>query len=419
MRRTPSWYDFFSLVAHLSASASCIAYVGMTVNTKPTPLLVYTPKTLRQMIAQLRTRARIALDTESNSLYSYQGRVCLIQISAPDGNGAGMVDYLVDPLRLDDLAPLGELLADPSNEIVMHAADNDMLTLYRSYGFTFARVFDTQLAARILGWKQVGLAAILEKNFGIVSDKRMQRTDWGKRPLTPQQITYAVMDTHYLLPLRDLLVDELQQRGRWEEAQDAFAMLAAADQSTRQADERTFWSMRSTREVEREQHGVLEALWQWREETARSADRPPFKVVNDSVLVAMTQEQPQTLDALRSIQGLSDLQVRRYGNAMLRALDIGRTRPLPPLPNGDSRPDHMLEKPALNRFDALRRWRTETARARGVDPDIVLPNSTLLTIAQHNPSSLEELAAVPELGAWKTENYGPQILATLVKAGVR
>ncbi|MCB0050969.1 MAG: hypothetical protein KDE24_15660, partial [Caldilinea sp.] len=115
----------------------------MTVNTKPTPLLVYTPKTLRQMIAQLRTRARIALDTESNSLYSYQGRVCLIQISAPDGNGAGMVDYLVDPLRLDDLAPLGELLADPSNEIVMHAADNDMLTLYRSYGFTFARVFDT------------------------------------------------------------------------------------------------------------------------------------------------------------------------------------------------------------------------------------------------------------------------------------
>ena len=93
--------------------------------------------------------------------------------------------------------------------------------------------------------------------------------------------------------------------------------------------------------------------------------------------------------------------------------------PLPPLPNGDSRPDHMLEKPALNRFDALRRWRTETARTRGVDPDIVLPNSTLLTIAQHNPSSLEELAAVPELGAWKTENYGPQILATLVKAGVR
>ncbi len=389
----------------------------MTVNTKPTPILVYTPKALRQMIAQLRKRVRFALDTESNSLYSYQGRVCLIQISAPDGNGAGMVDYLVDPLRLDDLAPLGELLADSANEIVMHAADNDMLTLYRSYGFTFARIFDTQLAARILGWKQVGLAAILEKNFGLVSDKRMQRTDWGKRPLTPQQIAYAVMDTHYLLPLRDLLVEELQQRGRWEEAQDAFAMLAAADQSLRQTDERTFWGMRATRDVEREQHGVLEALWQWREETARAADRPPFKVVNDSVLIAMAQQQPQNLDGLRSIDGLSDLQVRRYGNALLNALDIGRVRPLPPLPNGDSRPDHMLEKPAVARFDALRRWRTETARARGVDPDIVLPNSTLLAIAQHNPATLEELSKVPDLGVWKTANYGPQILATLAKTG--
>ena len=133
---------------------------------------------------------------------------------------------------------------------------------FRSYGFTFARIFDTQLAARILGWKQVGLAAILEKNFGLVSDKRMQRTDWGKRPLTPQQIAYAVMDTHYLLPLRDQLVDELKASDRWEEAQDAFAMLAAADQSLRQTDERTFWGMRATRDVEREQHGVLEALWQ-------------------------------------------------------------------------------------------------------------------------------------------------------------
>ncbi len=418
MKRTPALHDFFSFVAHLSASANCIAYVGMTANTKPTPLLVYTPKALRQMIVQLRAQMRFALDTESNSLYSYQGRVCLIQISAPDSDSAGVVDYLIDPLRLDTLAPLGELLADPNNEIVMHAADNDMLTLYRSYGFSFARIFDTQLAARILGWKQVGLAAILENHFGIVSDKRMQRTDWGKRPLTPQQIAYAVMDTHYLLSLRDLLIDELQARGRWEEAQDAFTLLAAADQSMRQADTRTFWDMRATRDVEREQHGVLEALWQWREETARTTDRPPFKVVNDAVLVAMVQEQPQSLDALRSIQGLSDLQVQRYGNILLDTLDSGRSRPLPPFPNGDSRPEQMLEKAALARFDVLRRWRTETARERRVDPDIVLPNSTLLTIAQRAPGTLQELATLPDLGAWKTAHYGPQILAALAAVSV-
>ena len=128
-----------------------------------------------------------------------------------------MVDYLVDPLRLNDLSALGNLFATPDVEVVMHAAENDMLLLQRNFGFTFHRVFDTQLAARILGWKQVGLAAILEAQFGIVSDKRMQRTNWGKRPLTPEQITYAQMDTRYLL-LRELLIDELKQRKRWEEA---------------------------------------------------------------------------------------------------------------------------------------------------------------------------------------------------------
>jgi ribonuclease D len=148
----------------------------------------------------------VALDTESDSLYRYYPKICLIQLSvgARDDNSdpTGVVDYLVDPLRLDDLAALGEVLAAPGVEVIMHAAENDMLLLYRNFGFTFPKIFDTQLAARILGWKQVGLAAILEAQFGLVSDKRMQRTNWGKRPLTAEQIAYAQMDTHYLPILR-------------------------------------------------------------------------------------------------------------------------------------------------------------------------------------------------------------------------
>ncbi len=391
----------------------------MSVNSKPTHSLVYTPRALHQLVSYLRKQSRFALDTESDSLYSYYGKVCLIQISAYSDeqtrNTAEVVDYLVDPLRLDTLAPLGELCADPATEVVMHAADNDILVLYRSYGFAFGRVFDTQLAARILGWSQVGLAALLEKHFGIVSDKRMQRTDWGKRPLTPQQIAYAQMDTHYLLALRDLLQEELQQRGRWEEAQDAFAMLTATNPAARPAEERTFWQMKTVREAPRDGHGILESLWQWREEEARTADRPPFKVVNDSVLVDLTKLQPESRAALAEIPGLSELQVRRYGDDLLRAIQDGRTRPLPPLPNGDGRPEHQLDKPAQASYDALRRWRTETARTRGVDADIVLPNSTLLAIVQSHPAALSDLAHIAELSPWKLAHYGPQILDTLAQ----
>ncbi|MFN3331419.1 MAG: ribonuclease D, partial [Caldilinea sp.] len=274
-------------------------------------------------------------------------------------------------------------------------------------------IFDTQLAARILGWKQVGLAALLEEHFGIVSNKKMQRTDWGKRPLTPEQIAYAQMDTHYLLPLRDLLVEELKRQGRWEEAQDAFAALIAADPAARAPDERSFWQMRAIREVPREQLAVLEALWQWREQEASAVDRPPFKVVNDSVLVELAKRQPQSLKELDETPGLSSLQIKRYGDVLLHTVKDSQLRPTPTPPNGEGRPEQLLDKSAQLRYDALRRWRTETARTRGVDADIVLPNSTLFTIAQQNPTTLDELAAISELTPWKVMHYGSQILAVL------
>ena len=201
------------------------------------PILVYSPKLYAQMLNHLSQQHLVALDTESDSLYRYYPKICLIQLSVSSGGDqndpVAVVDYLVDPLRLSDLSALGQLLAVPGREVIMHAAENDMLLLYRNFGFTFDQVFDTQLAARILGWKQVGLAAILEAQFGIVSDKRMQRTNWGKRPLMPQQIAYAQMDTHYLPALRGRLIAELQERDRWEEAHEAFNHLSHIDYSTR------------------------------------------------------------------------------------------------------------------------------------------------------------------------------------------
>jgi ribonuclease D len=288
-----------------------------------------------------------------------------------------------------------------------------MLLLYRNFGFTFHRVFDTQLAARILGWKQVGLASILETQFGIVSDKRMQRTNWGKRPLTAEQIAYAQMDTHYLPLLRQRLIEELRERDRWEEAQSAFAQLSRIDYSTRPVEERTFWSMKSVRDVPADRLNVLEALWRWRENEARQQNRPPFKVVGDTALIELARQLPADRAAMRFIPDLSANQIERFGALLLRTIQEGQRHPQPRPPEYEARPEFALDKAALARFDALRKWRSEVARLRDVAPDIVLPNSTLLTIAQRNPANATELAAIAEIGEWKVQAYGEHILATL------
>ncbi|HRJ43541.1 MAG TPA: ribonuclease D, partial [Caldilineaceae bacterium] len=277
----------------------------------PAPRLVRSGNEFAEMIALLRDQPLIAVDTESDSLYRYHPRVCLIQISVCDSSTTARpnpadplptVDFLLDPLAFHRLQPLGELLADPAVEVLFHAAENDVRLLDRDFNFRCAAVYDTQLAARILGRNGVGLAAILQDEFGVISDKSMQRTDWGRRPLTAQQMTYAQLDTHYLPVLRQRQIAALQEAERWEEAQEGFAALAEL-RYEEPAQERTFWRMKQTREVDEQDLGLLEELWTWREVLAERLDRPPFKVLGDTVLGELTQQKPQSLAELQNIRG--------------------------------------------------------------------------------------------------------------------
>ena len=150
------------------------------------------------------------MNTESNSLHAYRERVCLIQFSTP------ATDYLLDPLALPDLSPLTPIFANPKIEKVFHAIEYDIICLKRDFGFEVANIFDTMQATRILGEKQVGLDAILAAKLGIVINKKYQKADWADRPLSPEMLNYARLDTHYLLPLRDILHAELAATGRWD-----------------------------------------------------------------------------------------------------------------------------------------------------------------------------------------------------------
>ena len=148
----------------------------------------------------------LAVDTESNSLFAYREQVCLIQFSTPEA------DYLVDPLTLSDLSPLGPIFADTRIQKVFHAAEYDLLCLKRDFGFNFNNLFDTMLAARILGRKEVGLGSILEEEFDLQVDKRHQRANWGQRPLPGYLLDYARQDTHFLIPVRDMLEGQLKEK---------------------------------------------------------------------------------------------------------------------------------------------------------------------------------------------------------------
>ena len=192
----------------------------MTPLGPPSPIkLITTPADLRALAGRLASQPRIALDTEAASFHRYVDRVYLVQLSS-EGETA-----LVDPLGVPDLEPLGRLLADPAIEIVIHDADYDLRILNRDYGFRARKLFDTRLAAQFTGEPAVGLASLLEKHFGVKVDKKLQRADWSRRPLTQAMIAYAADDTRYLPQLRDKLEGRLRELHRLAWAQEEFRHL--------------------------------------------------------------------------------------------------------------------------------------------------------------------------------------------------
>jgi len=357
------------------------------------------------MLRDLWQQPAVAVDTESDSLYAYHYKVCLIQLST------AQADYLVDPLALPDMSALGDLFADSAVQKVFHAAENDIIALKRGYDMSFANIFDTLWAARVLGWASRNLAAILEERFGVAVDKRMQRTDWGKRPLTPQQLSYARLDSHYLLALRDEQLAELTERGRTAEATEAFVRITHAAWEEKPFDPEGFWRLNGARKLPGRALAVLRELYLWRAEQASELDRPLFKVMGDGALLRLAELQPTDRGALQQVPGVGRSLVAWQGRSILAAIARGQEAPIPHPPK--RRVGRTHDAAAQDRFERLRAWRNGRAEARGVDPDVVLSNEELHAIAQRHPTTLDGLAEIETLGSWRRETYGPELLDVL------
>jgi ribonuclease D len=374
----------------------------MNTASLPKPILITRPDALRQMVNKLSSEPILAVDTESNSLYAYQERVCLIQFSTPQD------DFLVDPLALDDLSPLESLFADPHIEKIFHAAEYDLITLKRDYKFDFENLFDTMIAARILGWEEIGLGSILKAEFDVELNKRYQRANWGKRPIPPEMLAYARLDTHYLIPLRFRLKSELKSNGRWPLAEEDFARLRHVNGRDPQDQPEPCWRVRGAYDLNPQQAAVLLELCRYRTKVAKSINRPVFKVIGDRTLLAIAEMCPRSEGELKVITALSPKQCQRHAAGLLRAVE-GGLKAEPVYPPRNPRPNELY----LLRLETLRNWRKMTAKEMQVKSDVVLPRDVMNAIAAHDPANHDELAELMDQVPWRLDRFGDQILGTL------
>ncbi len=370
------------------------------------PVWVATSKQLERMIGEVSKEPVLAIDTESNSLFAYRERVCLVQISTPTK------DYLVDPLAIADLSPLAPAFSNPSQQKIFHAAEYDVICLKRDYGFSFSNLFDTMIAARILGEPQVGLGSLLENYFSISLNKRYQRADWGKRPLSPAMLDYARMDTHFLFILKEMLERKLIENGLMALAREDFNLVSEVTQPEIQPNGKSCWKVAGGARLSPRETAILQSLCEYRDQYAQRVDLPHFKVMSNDLLVEISRSVPETPEEIKAISGMNDKLFQRHAEGLIKAIKEGRTAPLLKRVR-TQRPDQAM----LTRYNALHEWRKELGRKIKVESDVILPRDYLEKIAGRNPADLAELKMLMREIPWRFEQYGKEILAAIQPKG--
>ncbi len=382
-----------------------------------TPLImIEDDAALLAVIEQLRSAPVIGVDTEADSFHSYREKVCLVQLSDLT------TDFIVDPLKVSDMSPLGEIMADPDKVKVLHGADYDIVSLKRDFGYRFENVFDTMISAQFLGFEKVGLADLIKRFFGHHIDKKYQRHDWSQRPLFDEHLDYARGDTHWLPAIREMLLIHLKRTGRLAAVEEECLLVQEREWQGRADSDSDFLRVKGSTALDADEKRVLRSVWEYRDEKARASNRPAFKLIPDPFLLAISKSKPTTVDALSRMARRGSSMVRRHGEALVEAVKVGieDSREIPEIPR-PKRSRTPRIGPGVDRFlTALKDWRNEKVKRTGLPPVAVANNTLLKEIARLMPSTQEELAQVPGVRQWQLDGHGPEILEVVeqVKAVV-
>lgn len=318
---------------------------------------------LQELISCIAHSPRIAIDTEADSLHSYFEKLCLIQVSIPQ------LDTLVDPLADLDLQPF--FSAVESKRVVFHGADYDLRLINRNARFHPADLFDTMIAARLIGSEALGLAALVEKHFGVTLSKASQKANWALRPLPSRMIEYAMNDTRYLLDISNRLEEDLRSLGRWDWFRESVDRMIASARIVRARDDDRAWRISGSAALPTRAQSVLRILWQWRDSEAQAWDRPPFHVMSNRDLLDICRKvvngQPYSTPRMSA--------KRRKSFEVVLALALGIPESEWPTPQRGHRKKYTRER--MQRFEKLRELRDRQAKALGLDPSIVAPKQGL------------------------------------------
>ncbi|MCO5053214.1 MAG: HRDC domain-containing protein [Verrucomicrobiae bacterium] len=334
--------------------------------------VIDTEEKLAGLVPALRAADWLAVDTEADSLHAYPEKICLIQITT------GIGDRLIDPLAVGDLSPLLQALA--GHQLIMHAADYDMRLLFKHHAFKPDAIFDTMLAARLLGYREFGLGALAEQILGIKLDKGPQKADWARRPLTERMITYALNDTHHLKLLANHLTRALTEKHRLDWHREWCARLIEECTRPSEEDPDRVWRIKGAHALNRAGLAVLRALWHWREGEALRANRPPFFILAHEKLIALAQA-AVTQQSLELVFPRHLSPRRREGISKTVHAALKQSPDAFPqiLRNRTRRPSEAERR----RYQELEARRDRAAQALGLEASIVA-NRTLLGELAHD-----------------------------------
>ncbi|HUA37601.1 MAG TPA: HRDC domain-containing protein [Candidatus Sulfopaludibacter sp.] len=346
--------------------------------------MINTDEKLATLLPNIRSAPWLALDTEADSLHAYPEKVCLIQISTAGG------DTLIDPLAGLNLNPLLDALN--AHELIMHGADYDLRLLRKHHEFVPSAIFDTMPAARLLGERQFGLSALVEKFLGVKLDKGSQKADWARRPLTERMEKYARNDTHYLKPLEDKLKLELQQKGRLAWHQESCSRLIAESSKPPSTNADSVWRIKGSHALNRRALAILRGLWEWRESEAIAANRPPFFILNHEKMttIAATAAAHKPVDHLLPTR-LSPRRREGLTQTIRTALALPADRYPEMLRHQFYRPTEA----EMRRYHDLEKRRDQRARDLGLDPTVIASRAMLSELARDWDQ------AAPELMNWQ------------------
>jgi ribonuclease D len=349
---------------------------------------------------------RIAVDLEAAGFHRYSDRVCLLQVSTASES------VVLDTLAIDPSAAIRPALEDPACEVVVHGADYDMRLLDRDLGIAPNHLFDTQIAATLLGEPSIGLAALLDKYLDVQVSKKHQRADWAMRPLTQDMLEYAASDTRHLFELADLLSEKVTEAGRTAWVREECVAMEALKWSPTEVDPVTRFKKKARGLDDRQLHRLRE-VWMWRDAIAQRRDRAPFRVAGDPVLLEVATSDPQSVQDLLAIKGMPSRLAEQEGRKLLGiladvdALDESDLRGLPPRPSGG--PGRPLPEEE-ERMERLKKIRNEVSDELGLQRGVILSNASLMAIARQKPTSLEEMAQLDVVRNWHVEVVGQGFL---------